>query len=253
MGWLCSQCSTENGFRETRCRACLSRVSLHRWVSGWWITLYERLSANRLGRFAESVYDKMIKIVGGANSAVGIAAAIVLVCGAMAAVSMGMNHAAPEAVQTRLEQLVGRIERQAEFSVQAAAYNGQQIYESIEMKIDSFGEVPQRIDARSDMIAAAVGKWAERLENGGRQLGSNIGMRTWQLRNTVYTMGESAELIVRRVPNMDILAVNWLSERLGDVRDWAERIDWLDGAAQWLESVQSELRQTAREWAAKRM
>ena len=254
MGWLCSRCGTENRFRETRCRACLRRGSLPIRLGGLWITLHERLGANRLGGFAETIHDKVRKIAGGANRAVGIGMVLAVVCSA-AVLFLGSTDIAKNKIpQMRLRQTGMRIVQQIEYSLQAVGQNGQQMAQGADDWFRALSAVPQKLARRADEISNSADELADRLDLSRAVIDRKVFTLQMLHRGIAERMSKSARQLAENVTKADILLIDWLSGSLGDMRAWieSEQIGWLGGAAQWLESMRNELNRLSRSMEASR-
>lgn len=250
MGWLCPRCAAENPFRESRCRACLSRGSLKSRMTGLWVTLFERLGANRLGGFAETIWDKITRAVGGVNRTVGIAAAIGIAGGMTVLLLMTSGVAKSRIPIIRVNQLGGRIEMRFSQVEHTLLDQGEQIVEGVQAWGDAFADVGEKVGTRADSAAAAAVDWKQRLDKAGGELEKKnftLQLLTRGIRVKLTTFGNQ---IVSEFPRMHIHSVNWLIGRMDDLQRWLvdNQISWAGEAVRLMRSAQADLRRLVRSW-----
>ncbi len=215
MGWLCTECGTENQFREAHCRACLRRGNIAAYVIGACVTLYERCDAHRLGRFAESVWDKESRIIGRLHR---IGKIMTTVC---AAVSIALALAAPGgAVRSGNVQLcLERLGVHCAETINMLEVRIAQRIEEIQSDVDSF---PQTWDV--EILSERLGR-----------IGSNADALVDRLQaaaeRSEQRMARLDRTLVQEMPRMDIHIVSWMINRMYELYSWlcGLNIEWLDG------------------------
>ncbi len=211
MGWLCSECGTENRFREAHCRACLRRGSIAAYVIGVCVTLYERCCAHRLGRFAESVWDRANRIIGRIQRAGRIVMIICTAVSILLLLFMLGNAIRSGNLQANLERLGAQ-------SLETVNRLGARIAERIKT-------------VEPDGQAWNIKTASDRLE----QLGRNAGGLLEELLSAAERLGgrlpRLGRGLVQELPRLDIHIVSWLINGSYELYSWLHGMDveWLGG------------------------